>query len=135
MKYRTIKKLFCDFHSHGWLLSVAAVAQSYPTKTIRIIVSHPAGGSPDILARLSPPLSQRLGQTVIVENRAGANGSLAAEAVSRMEPDGYSLLLAGSSIIATNPFLYPKVSEAILPGSLHSPIWAGLDFILAGVQR
>src|SRR5262245_11791895 len=89
-------------------LAMPAAAQPYPNKTIRIIVSHPAGGSPDILARvIASRLSQRLNQTVIVENRAGANGSLAAEAVSRMEPDGYSLLLAGSSIIATNPFLYP----------------------------
>ena len=132
MKYRALKILFVTFIV-TMVLSVAAVAQSYPTKTIRIIVSHPAGGSPDILARLvASRLSQRVGQPVIIENRAGANGSLAAEAVSRMEPDGYSLLLAGSSIIVTNPFLYPKVSGAILTGLTPLTNLAGLDFILAG---
>ena len=107
-------------------------AQTYPDRAVRIVVGHAAGSSPDVVARLvANRLSQRLGQSFVVENRVGANGSLAAEAVSRATPDGYTLLLAGSSVIATNPFLYPKTSSAIISGLTPLTNLTGLDFVLA----
>ena len=87
---------------------------------------------PTLLPASSPiAFPQRLGQSFVIENRVGANGSLAAEAVSRATPDGYTLLLAGSSVIATNPFLYPKTSSAIISGLTPLTNLTGLDFVLA----
>src|SRR5215831_8064616 len=71
-----------------------ARAQEYPSRPIRIIVGFPPGGPSDILGRLiGQPLSERLGQPVIIENRAGAAGNIAAEAVIRAPADGYTLLV------------------------------------------
>lgn len=78
-----------------------ALAQPYPTKPIRMIVSLPAGGGVDIMARLvAQVLSQRLGQQIIVENRPGAAGTIATQAVARSPADGYTIL-AGSNIEIT----------------------------------
>ena len=96
------------------------------------MVSHAAGSSPDVVARLvTNRLAQRLNQTFVVENRVGANGSLAVEQVSRSPADGYTLLIAGSSIMATNPYLYPKTSTAILTGLTPVTKLTNLDFRLA----
>src|SRR5262245_24109452 len=92
-----------------------AAAQNYPSTPVKVVVSHAAGSSPDVVARLvTNHLAQRLNQTFVIENKVGANGSLAVEQVSRSPADGYTLLIAGSSIMATNPYLYPKTSAAIL---------------------
>ena len=107
-------------------------AQTYPDRAVRIVVGHAAGSSPDVVARLvANRLSSRFGQPFVIENRIGANGSLAAEAVSRAPPDGHTLLVAGSSVIATNPFLYPKTSNAIISGLTPLTNLTGLDFLLA----
>jgi tripartite-type tricarboxylate transporter receptor subunit TctC len=83
-----------------------AVAQTYPAKPVRIIVGLAAGGASDITARLIGQwLSERLGQSFIVENRPGANGNIAAEAVVRSPSDGYTLLLVNATS-ATNAALY-----------------------------
>ena len=88
----------------------AARADAYPTRTVQIIVDLPAGLAPDVAARLiAPPLSQRLGQSVVVENRPGAGGNIGAEFVVRAAPDGYTLLAAISGN-AANAALYPKLS-------------------------
>jgi len=72
-----------------------AGAQSYPTRPVRLIEGFGAGGAPDIVARLiGQSLSERLGQSFVIENRSGASSSIATEAVVRAEPDGYTLLLA-----------------------------------------
>ncbi len=85
-------------------LSRFASAQSYPTRPVHLLEGFGAGGAPDIVARLiGQPLSERLGQSFVVENRSGATGNIAAEAVVRASPDGYTLLLAttGNAINAT----------------------------------
>jgi tripartite-type tricarboxylate transporter receptor subunit TctC len=87
-----------------------ARADAYPTRPVQMIVDLPAGLAPDVAARLiAPPLSQRLGQSVVVENKPGAGGNIGAEYVVRAAPDGYTLLAAISGN-AANAALYPKLS-------------------------
>lgn len=87
-----------------------ALAQGYPTKSVRIIVPFSPGGSTDIVARaLGAKASEGLGRSVIVENRAGAGGSIGAEAASKAEPDGYTLFMGHVGTLAINPALYPKL--------------------------
>src|SRR5215831_18904649 len=88
------------------LAATAATAQEWPTRPIRVIVSFPPGGTVDITARIvQPKLSESLGQTVVIENRGGAGGAVATEAVARSAPDGYTFLYTLSSH-TINPFLY-----------------------------
>src|SRR5437016_7186295 len=88
-----------------------ALAQSYPSRPLRLFVSFPPGGASDLIARVvGVPLSARLGQPIVVENRPGANGNIAGEAVARAEPDGYALLLGPSALFTINPHLYAKMA-------------------------
>src|SRR4249920_3019980 len=88
---------------------VQGLAQSYPSKPIRLVVGFPPGGTTDVIARLvASKLSERLGQQVIVDNRPGASGMLGADAVAKSLPDGYTLLLS-SSQLAVYTSLYGKV--------------------------
>ncbi len=88
----------------------AAHAQGYPVKPIRLIVGFPPGGSNDIVARqMAPKLTQLLGAQVIVENRPGANATIATELVAKSNPDGYTLTLASASPLAISPFTYPNI--------------------------
>jgi len=85
------------------LVSAAAAAQGYPNKPIRLVVGYPPGGSGDFTTRLiADELSKDLGTTVIVENKAGAGGSIASEFVARSAADGYTLLNQGNHAIARN---------------------------------
>ena len=91
----------------------AAVAQTYPVKPIRIIVSVAAGGGVDATARIvGQQFTQAWGQPVVIENRPGAGGTIAAEAIARAAPDGYSLLMASSGHAST-PSLYKLPYDAI----------------------
>lgn len=87
-----------------------ALAQSYPSKPVHLIVPFAAGGSADSMARLvGPKLAELLGQNVVVENRAGVNGNIGTEAVAKAAPDGYTLLLAFDATIVINPHVYPQL--------------------------
>ena len=89
--------------------SRAALAQAYPSKPVRVVVQVPGGSAPDIIARvLGETLSQRLGQPIVIDNRAGASGNIATESVIRSAPDGYSLLFAMSAN-AINPATYDNL--------------------------
>jgi tripartite-type tricarboxylate transporter receptor subunit TctC len=91
-------------------LFAAAAAEAYPTRAIRLVVAFPPGGATDVIARaIGQPLSQRLGQPVVVDNRPGSNGNIAAELVARARPDGYTLLLGSDSLFGVNPHLYAKM--------------------------
>src|SRR5262247_2063886 len=93
------------------MLASAAPAEPYPTRPIRLLVSFPPGGASDLIARtLGQPLSTRLGQPIVVENRPGSNGNLAGELAARAAPDGYTLLLGPSGLFAINPHLYAKMA-------------------------
>jgi tripartite-type tricarboxylate transporter receptor subunit TctC len=92
------------------LLALAATldagAQSYPAKPIRLVVGFAPGGAADTVARaLSEPLGRALGQPIVVENRAGAGSSIAADNVAKSPPDGYSILIASPASISVNPAL------------------------------
>ncbi len=87
----------------------AASAQSFPSRAVHIFVPYPAGGGVDVLTRtLGDVVAKQWGQSVVVENRPGAGGVIASQAVVTSAPDGYTLILVASGH-ATNPLLYPKI--------------------------
>jgi tripartite-type tricarboxylate transporter receptor subunit TctC len=97
------------------LLASAAVfgtaqAQQYPDRNVTMIVPFPAGGSSDITGRsIAAKLTESLGKTVVVENRAGANGSLGATLLKQAAPDGYTLLVGSIGVFGINPALFPDL--------------------------
>ncbi len=85
-------------------------AAPYPTKPLRLIVPFPAGGGADSLARMMmPKVAQALGQTIVIENKAGAGGNIGAEMAARAAPDGYTLLYGTNGTHAINPSLYSRL--------------------------
>jgi tripartite-type tricarboxylate transporter receptor subunit TctC len=105
----------------AWVMAVAlamiiACGQSeaqdaaYPNRPVRVVVGFAAGAFNDIMVRsIAPKLGERLGQPVVVDNKPGAGGNIAAEHVARAAPDGYTLLAAPTSSLAINPFIYSKL--------------------------
>lgn len=99
----------------GATLSFHADAQGYPEKAVRVIVSFPAGGAADIVARqVTTRLSPLIGQQLIVDNRGGAGGIIGGEIASRAPTDGYTLLFASSSVLSINPHLGAKAPYDVL---------------------
>jgi tripartite-type tricarboxylate transporter receptor subunit TctC len=105
-------------HFHRLILSVlivcfagATAAQTYPSRPVRILIHFPPGGATDIVGRIiSPPLSERLGQSVVIDNRPGAGGAIAAEIAAKAAPDGHTLLIAGtSSVLGLNTVMIPNL--------------------------
>jgi tripartite-type tricarboxylate transporter receptor subunit TctC len=89
-------------------LAGIASAETWPARPVRVVVSFPAGGATDIVARLAAQrLSEALGQQFVVDNRAGASGNIGIAAVAKAPPDGYTLLVT-SSVLVVNPTLYAK---------------------------
>ncbi|HMO45661.1 MAG TPA: tripartite tricarboxylate transporter substrate binding protein [Rubrivivax sp.] len=88
-----------------------ALAQAWPSKPLKIIVNFPPGGAADQIARaVGGPLHTALGQTVVVENRAGSGGNIGGEAVAKSPPDGYTLLMSSGGMVSVNPHIYAKMS-------------------------
>ena len=91
-------------------LPIWAQPQAFPLKPLRVVVPFAAGGPADVMTRFNATaLSAQLGQAVVVENKPGAGGNVAAEFVARSPPDGYTLLVAGQAILAINKALYGKL--------------------------
>jgi len=91
-------------------LGADALAQGYPTKPVRLVVGFAPGGAADTVGRaLAGGLSRELGQPIVIENRAGAGSSIAADNVAKSAPDGYSVLIASPAAISVNPALNPKL--------------------------
>jgi tripartite-type tricarboxylate transporter receptor subunit TctC len=94
--------------------ATVAQAQQYPNRPVRIIVGFAAGSGPDLLARaIATQLGSDLGQNFVVENRPGANGTIAAKVVAQSEPDGHTLLFSSAAITST-PFMYKNIGLDVL---------------------
>jgi tripartite-type tricarboxylate transporter receptor subunit TctC len=102
---------------HGWrrivasavmaLLPMAAAAQAWPQKPVKIVCPFPAGGATDVVSRLlAQKLQEAWGQAVVVENHSGAGGNIGADVVAKSQGDGYTLLMTSGSIVTANPYIY-----------------------------
>lgn len=93
------------------VVGTAVSAQAWPNKPVRLVVSYPPGGLADVMARLlQQPLTESLGQPVIIENRGGAAGNLVADYVAKSKDVGHIMMTAGSAMLAANPSPYSKLS-------------------------
>jgi tripartite-type tricarboxylate transporter receptor subunit TctC len=106
MNWRTFLGLACSLV----FVATQGHAADYPTRPIKLVVPYAAGGPTDVLGRMvGDYLSRDLKQTVVVENKAGAQGAIGAEVAARAEPDGYTLFFTAASIVVLNPQLYKKL--------------------------
>jgi tripartite-type tricarboxylate transporter receptor subunit TctC len=110
-----------------------AQAQTYPARPVRMVVPFPPGGGTDVIGRLlAAHLTRALGQQVIVDNRAGAAGRIGAEQVARAAPDGYTLLMATTTVIITAPALFPKLAyDPLKDFAPISPVASGTYLLVA----
>lgn len=91
------------------LAAASAAAQSYPNKPVRLVVPFPAGGATDVLARaITLHASEKLGQTIVIDNKPGAGGTIGSDFVAKADPDGYTLLIATGSTHSIGPLINPK---------------------------
>lgn len=112
------KRLLCTailIHASWGVRAADRITDSYPSKPIRIIDGFPAGGGTDYTARLiGPKLTERFGQTVVVDNRPGASSNIGAEMVAHANPDGYTLFVASSTTLASSYSFFPKLGYDLL---------------------
>lgn len=112
-------------------MSSAVVAQNYPAKPIRFIVPWPAGGVADITTRLvARKLGENMGQTFVVDNRAGATGIIGCELAARAVPDGYTLLMGTTTTHATNPVMFKKLPYDSIKDFAPISLVADAPFVL-----
>jgi len=113
------------------MLSANASSQAYPAKPIRFIVPWPAGGVADITTRLvGRKLSENMGQTFVIDNRAGATGIIGSELVARAAPDGYTLLMGTTTTHATNPVMFKKLPYDAIKDFAPISLVADAPFVL-----
>lgn len=125
------KKLLCTAIVAHASFGVWAASGTYPNKPIRLLDGYPPGGGTDFVARVSgAKMAETFGQTVIVDNRPGAAGNLAAEITARANPDGYTLLLGVSTGLASSPSLYRKLSYDLLKDFSYVSLVASGTYIL-----
>ena len=105
------KRMFvCALLAAACGLGGSASAQSFPSKPIRMVVGFAPGGPADVMARLiGQRISGTLGQSVVIDNRPGAGGTIGARAVAESDPDGYTLLLGNTSTLVISPLIYKNV--------------------------
>lgn len=112
-------------------LAAPALAQEWPSRPIRFIVSFPPGGSADLVARvLAPRVEARLRQPVVVENRPGAGGNIGVDLVAKAAPDGYTIGLGAAGALAINPSLQPNMPYDVLRDLVPITMLAGTPFVL-----
>ncbi len=115
MKYRVLGALFsralvAAFATSALIAAAPAAAQAYPNKPVRLVVPYPAGGFPDTVARvLAKALTEKWNQQVVIDNRPGGNGAVAAQTIKSAPADGYTLLVTDGSMFTINPTLYAKL--------------------------
>ena len=105
-----MKKLFLMLLVACFAIALSAHAEEYPTKPVRIVVPYPAGSTADVNARqVAKVLSEKFSQSVIIDNRPGANGIIGAQVVAQARPDGYTLLFVSGHVLAVNPYLVKDI--------------------------
>jgi tripartite-type tricarboxylate transporter receptor subunit TctC len=110
---------------------LGALAQTFPQKPIKVVIGFPPGGGIDIVARLiAPKLSESLGQTVVIDNRPGANGVLAMDYVAKSAPDGHTLFLGTLGNLSINPSFYPNLPFSVDKQFMPVTQVASLSFVL-----
>jgi len=128
MRFRCARRCAVALLAGG--LAFSAAAQTYPAKTIRMVVAYPPGGTNDIVARpVGQRLSELLGQPVVIDNRGGASGNIGTEAVAKSPPDGYTLLMAAGAVTIA-PSIFPSLPYDIVRDFAHVSLAARGGFVL-----
>ncbi len=123
-KYLFLWGIFC-------ICAAPVAAQTFPSKSIRFLVGFAPGGSTDIVARIiAQEMSKSIGQQVVVENRPGAGGNIAAEAASKAPPDGHTIFACTTGVFAIQPFLYSKLPYDPDKGFAHITQTGSLPYIV-----
>ena len=113
------------------LCAMPAAAQTFPSKSIRFLVGFAPGGSTDIVARIiAQEMSKNIGQQVVVDNRPGAGGNIAAEAATKAPPDGHTIFACTTGVFAIQPFLYSKLPYDPEKGFAHITQTGSLPYIV-----
>lgn len=110
MKYRCVRALFSVIAVVAWLVPGQSLAQAYPAQPVKMVVGFGAGGPTDIIGRLfAQKMTELMGNTMLVDNKPGAGGNVAAEVVARSQPDGYTILLTHLATQVISPLIYAKL--------------------------